>query len=75
MAEDRYSKRGYSASLLEEAHGAYLTIRRNGKVVAEVALAILSGGEDAPVEIAIKRFRPKELRKVTTTDDFEPPED
>ena len=52
-------------------YGAYLSIRRNGVIVGEVAVGIFSGGPDTPVQVAVKRFRPNELRQVTIADDFE----
>jgi hypothetical protein len=71
MADSRCKERGYSASLLEEDHGAYLRIRRGGTIVGDVAIGIFSGGHDAPVRIVIKRFRPDELREVAQVDDFD----
>ena len=72
--DTRYKDRGYSATFMEEAHGAYLTIRRGDVIVGEVAVGVFHGGPQQPVEIMIKRFRPNELREVTQADDFEPGE-
>ena len=69
--DTRYRERGYSVELVEEAYGAYLTISRNGRTVGEVAVGVFSGGADAAVQIAVKRFQPNELRNVTVDDDFE----
>ena len=71
IMDTRYRERGYSAELVEEAHGAYLKISRNSRTVGEVAVGIFSGGADAPVQVAVKRFQPNELQKVTGHDDFE----
>jgi hypothetical protein len=68
--DTRYKERGYSATFMEEEHGAYLTIRRNDVIVGEVAVGVHQGGKDEPVQITVKRFRPNELRKVESFDDF-----
>ena len=73
LAAETYRSLGYSADFFEDyENGVWLTIRRGGDAVGEVAVALLPEGPDAQVSIAIKRFRPNELLKVTTTDDFEP---
>ena len=73
MAAETYRSLGYSAEFFEDyENGARLTIKRGGDVVGEVAVALLPEGPDAQVSVAIKRFRPNEFLKVTTTDDFEP---
>jgi hypothetical protein len=69
--DSRYRDRGYSATLMEDAYGAFLTIKRNEVVVGEVAVGVFEGGPDEPVSIIIKRFRPNELRKVNEIDDFD----
>ena len=75
MAEETYRSLGYSAEFFEDyEHGARLTIKRGGDVVGGVAVAVFPEGPDAQVSIAITRFKPNELLKVTTTDDFEPQE-
>ena len=66
-----YRERGYSVEPVEEAYGACLKISRNRRTVGEVAVGIFSGGSDAPVQVAVKRFRQNELQKVTVDDDFE----
>jgi hypothetical protein len=71
VMDTRYRERGYAVELVEEAYGAFLTISRNGRIVGEVAVGIFSGGPDTPVQVAVKRFRPHELQKVTVDDDFE----
>ena len=74
LAAETYRSLGYSADFFEDyENGAWLTIKRGGDVVGKVAVA-LPEGPDAQVGIAITRFRPDELLKVTTTDDFEPQE-
>ncbi len=66
---------GYSADFTEDyENGAWLTIRRGGDAVGKVAVALLPDGPDAQVGVAIERFRPNELLKVTVTDDLEPRE-
>ena len=73
MAAETYRSLGYSAEFFEDyENGARLTIKRGGDVVGEVAVALLPEGPDEQVSVAIKRFRPNELLKVATTDDFEP---
>ena len=75
LAAETYRSLGYSADFFEDyENGVRLTIRRGGDLVGEVAVALLPEGPDAQVSIAITRFRPNELLKVTTTDDFEPQE-
>ena len=61
--DTRYRERGYSVELFEGAYGACLKISRNGRTVGEVAVGIFSGGPDAPVQVAVKRFRPNELQE------------
>ncbi|HJZ73177.1 MAG TPA: hypothetical protein VKE51_15640 [Vicinamibacterales bacterium] len=70
MTDTRYKDQGYPASLLEEVFGAFLTIRRNGKIVAEVAIGLFEGGKDSKARVLVKRFQPNELREVLTVDDF-----
>lgn len=69
--DTRYQDRGYSASFTETEYGAFVTIRRGEVIVGEVAVGIFEGGPTEPVSIIVKRFRPNELRKVSTEDDFE----
>ena len=68
--DDRYRKRGYSATFTENESGASLDIRRNGKIVCGIGVGIFSGGRDEPVAISIKRFQPSELRNVVTIDEI-----
>jgi hypothetical protein len=42
--DTRYRERGYSVELVEEDHGAYLKISRNGRIVGEVALESFLAG-------------------------------
>ena len=75
MAKETYRSLGYAAEFFEDyEHRARLTIKRGGDIVGEVAVALFPEEPDAQVSIAITRFRPNELLKVTTTDDFEPQE-
>lgn len=69
--DTRYRDQGYSAKLTEAEHGAYLTIRRGDKVVAEVAIGFFHGGANAKAQVIVKRFAPDELREVAQIDDFE----
>jgi hypothetical protein len=69
--DTRYRERRYSAKLIEQDYGAFLQISRNGVIVGEVAVGIFSGGRDMPVQVAIKRFRPNELREVQILDALE----
>lgn len=59
--DDRYKKRGYSADLLENESGAYMTISRHGKIIGEVSVGIMRGGPDHPVEITVRHFVEGEL--------------
>lgn len=68
MADSRYREHGYSAQFNEYGYGAYLTIRRNDVIVAELSVGFFSGGPDATV--TVRRFKPKELRDVKVADDF-----
>ena len=69
--DTRYRDQGYAANLMEAPDGAFVTITRHGVVVGEIAVSFFAGGSDAKAQIAIKRFRPSELRQVETVDDFE----
>ena len=68
---NRYQKRGYSTEFGENETGAFMDIRRNGKIVTSVVLGVLSGGEDAPVQMEITRYRRSEFQDVSIDDEDE----
>lgn len=66
-----YKRRGYSATHGSYDSGDYLTISRHGRVIAEVQVAVLPEGPDAPASINIRRFSRREFRRVRVFDDVE----
>jgi hypothetical protein len=69
--DTRYHDQGYSATFSEGEHGAFLDIRRKGKIIANIGVGFFEGGKDAKAQIAIKRFAKGELEKVIQVNEFE----
>jgi hypothetical protein len=68
--DTRYEDRGYSAEFTEAEYGAFLTIRRDGKIIGECGVCFGVGTERLP-QVYVKRFVPDTLGAVTVCDDFD----
>lgn len=64
-----YKQLGYTCELNSSDYGDFVTIRRNDKIVGEVALIDLC--HDNKASMVVKRFDAKELRKVSVVIDFD----
>ncbi len=65
-----YRLRGYTSKHGDYDSGDYLNIYRHGVLVAEIGVHVLPA-LNAHASIDIRRYKPRELRKVMVMDDFD----
>lgn len=66
-----YRKRGYTADACNLDASDCLTLRRHGKIIAEVYVGVLPEGPHAPASINIRRFKQNEFQRIRVIDDFD----
>jgi hypothetical protein len=68
--DTRYRDQGYTATFVEEPYGAFLTIKKTDRIVAQVSVGFLFGDTNSKAQIEVKRLQANEFADVTIVDDF-----